>query len=363
MLKRVGVLGGGQLAQMLALAANPLGIETHSLSAHTNVPVTGIGHLLQGELDDTSAIKQLIANTDVITLESENTPKDSAALISEHHKLAPSLHALLTTQDRALEKKCFDDLEIPCAPYAIVDNAEQLSDAIKHIGLPAILKTRRFGYDGKGQWLLQSNNDVQALLANFPQADLILEGFVDFSGEVSQIAVRNRTGECRYYPLIHNQHQNGILRISRSPYINDILARQARGFAERLLTHFNYVGVLTIEFFICGNKLIANEMAPRVHNSGHLTIEGNVTSQFANHLRAVCDLPLGSCEARDNSVMINCISHSPAINDVLKVRYANYHQYHKAPRPGRKLGHITINHADLSILESQVNAILAIMPT
>lgn len=360
---RIGILGGGQLAQMLALAGRPLGIEVICIENNPQAPAHGVCELLVGELSDQTLVTQLIKNTAVITLETENTPQDSAQLVEDHNKLAPNLQALLTTQDRLLEKQCFQALDIPCAPFLEVNHYADLEEALTHIPFPAILKTRRFGYDGKGQWVLRTEEDLKALRENFPDVPCLLEGFIDFSGEVSQVCVRNRQGHVEFYPLIHNKHHQAILHVSHSPFIDNNLSKLAQEYATKLLNHFQYIGVLTIEFFMLKDKLVANEMAPRVHNSGHLTIEGNVTSQFENHLRAICNLPLGCTDSVGHSAMVNCIGEEPELAKVLAHPFVHYHHYAKEPRSKRKLAHITINHPEQTVVHKITNDILALVPS
>jgi 5-(carboxyamino)imidazole ribonucleotide synthase len=257
-------------------------------------------------------------------------------------RISPPLRALAAAQDRLTEKRSFELLGIPTTKYAAVDSRETLELAVRNIGLPGVLKTRRLGYDGKGQFVLRKPADLDRAWEALGKAPLLYENLVPFDAEVSVIAVRGLDGATAFYPLNLNVHREGILRLTRAPYGNAALTRQAQRAARKLLEHFQYVGVLTIEFFVKRGKLIANEMAPRVHNSGHWTIEGAETSQFENHIRAIAGLPLGSTRARGHSAMINLISEMPARVPLLREAGLHWHDYGKSARPGRKLGHLTL---------------------
>jgi 5-(carboxyamino)imidazole ribonucleotide synthase len=246
------------------------------------------------------------------------------------------------SQDRLLEKELFGRLGIPTPPFRAVDSLEELWAAVAAVGLPCVLKTRRLGYDGRGQHYLRRARDVEQAWAALGGVPLILEGFVDFDREVSIIGARSTRGETRCYPLAANEHRGGILRVTRAPHRNARLQRAAERHLRRVLDHFDYAGVLTIEFFVQGGRLVANEMAPRVHNSGHWTIEGAVTSQFENHLRAILGLPLGDTAAVGHAAMVNYIGAMPDRERVLSIPGAHHHDYGKTPRPGRKLGHGTV---------------------
>jgi 5-(carboxyamino)imidazole ribonucleotide synthase len=241
------------------------------------------------------------------------------------------------------EKTLFRQLKIPTPPFAAVDSLDDLNAAVTKIGLPGVLKTRRLGYDGRGQFYLCTPEDIEAAWQALGSVPLIYEGFVDFSREVSLIGVRSTRGETLFYPLSANTHSQGILRYSVAPYRNASLQKQAETYLRRLLKHLDYAGVLTIEFFVRGGKLIANEMAPRVHNSGHWTIEGAQTSQFENHVRAILGLPLGSTHPNGHSAMMNFIGSIPELGNILRVSGVHFHSYGKEPRPNRKLGHCTVN--------------------
>jgi 5-(carboxyamino)imidazole ribonucleotide synthase len=270
-------------------------------------------------------------------------PVEAVRAIAASTPFLPPVAALGASQDRLHEKTLFRQLKIPTPQFAAVDSLQDLQAAAKRIGIPGVLKTRRLGYDGRGQYYVRQPADIDAAWAALGSVPLIYEGFVDFSREVSVIGVRSTRGETRCYPLSANTHSAGILRYSIAPYNNVGLHKQALTYLKRILKHFDYAGILTIEFFVKGGRLIANEMAPRVHNSGHWTIEGARTSQFENHVRAILGLPLGSTEPVGHSAMLNFIGTIPRLENILKVPDVHFHSYDKAPRPNRKLGHCTIN--------------------
>ncbi|MEO1576717.1 MAG: ATP-grasp domain-containing protein, partial [Pseudomonadota bacterium] len=250
----------------------------------------------------------------------------------------------------------------PTPKFAAVDTREDLDRAAEHVGLPLVLKTRRLGYDGRGQTIVRDRDDLDRGFDQLKGVPLIAEEFIDFEREVSAIAVRSPGGERALYPLAHNVHQDGILRYSIAPYHHEDLEAQARRIVDLLLERFDYAGVLTIEFFVRDGTLVANEIAPRVHNSGHWTIEGAVTSQFENHVRAILDLPLGATDAREYTAMINLLGEMPPLNDVLAIPGAHYHDYGKSPRPGRKLGHCTITAATAKARDEALQKVLALLP-
>jgi 5-(carboxyamino)imidazole ribonucleotide synthase len=257
------------------------------------------------------------------------------------------------------EKRLFRRLEIPTTEFAEIAKREDLDPAVKQVGLPAMLKTCRMGYDGKGQWLLRTTEDVEKARGELPDVPLILEKFIPFTRELSILGVRGRGGEIAFYPLIENHHRGGILRLSLAPAPNLMasLQQEAEHAARKILEALDYVGVLCIEFFEIGGRLLANEMAPRVHNSGHWTIEGAVTSQFENHLRAILGMPLGSTGAVGVSAMVNLIGELPESAEVLNVSNAHLHLYGKEPRTGRKLGHVTVRADQPEKLQQRLTAL------
>ncbi len=268
----------------------------------------------------------------------------------------PSTQALETAQDRRSEKLLFQKLGIPTTEFAAINSADEFDQAVRKIGLPAVLKTCRLGYDGKGQWVLRSGEDVERVKNEIPSAPLILEEFVKFSRELSILAVRSRDGATSFYPLVENHHRRGILRLSLAPAprLKEALQREAEDAARRVLESLDYAGVLAIELFECDGRLLANEMAPRVHNSGHWTIEGAVTSQFENHLRAVSGLPLGVTRALGFSAMLNLIGELPDASELLALPDAHLHLYGKSPRPGRKVGHVTLRADSMEQLQQRL---------
>jgi 5-(carboxyamino)imidazole ribonucleotide synthase len=339
---RIGIVGGGQLGRMMALAGYPLGLEFLFLDRDARTPGGQVAPILEGELSDRRLLGQLGERCEVLTFDWENIPVEALEKLPGKARIAPPLRALGCAQDRLSEKRTFELLGIPTTRYAAVDSRAALGAAVQAIGLPGVLKTRRMGYDGKGQFVIRTATALDAAWAALGSAPLLYENLVPFDSEVSVIAVRGIDGKVAFYPLNLNVHREGILRITRAPHGNAALTRQAQRAAKKLLEHFDYVGVLTIEFFVARGKLVANEMAPRVHNSGHWTIEGAETSQFENHVRAISGMPLGSTRARGHSAMINLIGALPDRDVLLREPGLHWHDYGKAARPGRKLGHITL---------------------
>jgi 5-(carboxyamino)imidazole ribonucleotide synthase len=341
----IGVLGGGQLGRMLALAGTPLGERFLFLDPTADGPASHVGEQLALPYDDRAALAQLASRCAVVTYEFESVPAAAVHALEElGATVFPPPAALAVAQDRLLEKSFFEKLGIPTAAFARVDTKEDLARALDHIGLPAVLKTRRFGYDGKGQVVLRARGEVDAAWAAVAGAPSIVERFVTFDRELSILAVRAKSGGAATYALTENHHEGGILRVSYAPAPSVVPALQAKAaaYAERIVSELSYVGVLALELFASGDELVANEMAPRVHNSGHWTIEGAVTSQFENHLRAILDLPLGSTACVGASAMVNVIGRTPDRAALLGVEGAHVHLYGKDPAPGRKLGHVTL---------------------
>jgi len=338
---KIGVLGGGQLARMLALAGYPLGLEFVFLCPVPDACAAPLGEHLCAGFDDEAALQRLAGKVDRVTYEFESVPAGAVGYLNDRLPVYPPPRALAIARDRLHEKNLFNALGIDTAPFVAVDSLADLQQAVAKTGLPAIIKTRTLGYDGKGQYRLHDESELPAAWEGVHGAAAILEGFVPFEREVSIIAVRSLSGEMAFYPLSENRHEAGILRLSTS-LPDDPMQGLAEDYAQRLLEHLDYVGVLAIEFFQLGGQLLVNEMAPRVHNSGHWTIEGAVTGQFENHLRAILDLPLGSTALTGRPAMVNLIGELPDIDAVLGMSGAHLHLYGKTPRPGRKLGHITI---------------------
>jgi len=296
---------------------------------------------------------------EVVTYEFENVPFDAAHWLAKKVTVYPPPAALETAQDRLREKQLFEKLKIPTTAYASLSSPYDLDAAVKKIGLPVVVKTRRMGYDGKGQWILRTPEEAKAAKDALPKQAFVLERLVPFTRELSIIAVRGKSGETAFYPLVENYHREGILRLSLAP-ARDVapeIQRAAEYAAVQVMDSLNYVGVLAIEFFEWDGELLANEMAPRVHNSGHWTIEGAVTSQFENHLRAISGLPLGSTTAIGASAMINLIGELPDSAQVLAIPSAHLHLYGKEPRPGRKLGHVTLRAPSVDRLLSRFSSL------
>jgi len=340
----IGILGGGQLGYMLALAGYPLGLRFRFLDPSPEAPVGRIAQRVTAEYSDKAALDKFTSGLEVVTYEFENVPVEAAEFLAERVPVYPPAKALEEAQDRRREKKLFQRLGIATTEFVEVSGASQLDSAVKTLGLPAVLKTCRMGYDGKGQWMLRTREDVEKTRKELAHAPLILEKLVPFTREVSLLGVRNRAGEIAFYPLVENHHRQGILRLSLAPAPNlsSALQQAAEDAGRKVLDALEYVGVLCIEFFELKGRLLANEMAPRVHNSGHWTIEGSVTSQFENHLRAVLGLPLGSTATIGHSAMLNLIGELPVTEEVLRVANSHLHLYGKEPRPGRKVGHVTV---------------------
>ena len=355
---KIGIVGAGQLARMLALAGYPLGMEFLFLDPSTDACAAPLGELLHGNYDDPALLERLAHEADVVSYEFENVPASSIAYLEGHCPVYPNSRSLATARDRLSEKTLLNQLGIATAPFAAVDSLADLQQAVAGIGLPAVLKTRTLGYDGKGQAVLREAADIETAWQQLGGVPLILEGFVNFSRELSIIAVRGRDGDCRFYPLVQNIHRHGILHISRS-LPDEPLQSQAEDHARSLLAALDYVGVLALELFQAGDRLIANEMAPRVHNSGHWSIEGAETSQFENHLRAITGLPLGSTTPRGHAAMVNFVGQLPDRAAVLATG-AHLHLYGKAPRSGRKLAHATICTDSEAALRRQLDPLAAL---
>ncbi len=330
---------------MLALAGYPLGLRCLFLDRSIEAPGAQVAPILVGELEDPARLRELAARSDVLTFDWENISGAALAPLEKLAAIRPPRPALEASQDRLQEKALFRTLRIPVAAHAAVDVKEDLVRAAVKLGARGVLKTRRMGYDGKGQFVIRQAADFDAAWARLGGAGLIYEQFQEFSREVSIIGARSSAGDIVYYPLSVNTHSGGVLRYSLAPFLDQPLERMARRYLKKVMEALDYVGVLTIEFFVVGGRLIANEMAPRVHNSGHWTIDACITSQFENHLRAICDLPLGSTRALGHTAMINFLGQMPEAGPLLAVDGLSLHDYGKEPRPGRKLGHCTITRS------------------
>ncbi|MEB3754798.1 5-(carboxyamino)imidazole ribonucleotide synthase [Acinetobacter sp. MD2(2019)] len=357
----IGIFGGGQLGRMMAQAALPLNLQCTFFESNTDCPAAVLGQVFSTQ--DSQALSNFIQSADVFSLEFENTPLADVDVLSQSKAIHPPRQALAIAQNRLSEKTLFNELQIPVAPFKAVDSLESLTQAVAELGLPIVLKTATGGYDGKGQFVLREASQIEQAWAELgPAKSLIAESFVNFSREVSIIAVRGQNGDVKTWPLAENHHHHGILSHSIVPAPqSEELQPVAQEYITRLLNHLDYIGVLTLELFVTEQGLFANEMAPRVHNSGHWSIEGAVCSQFENHIRAVAGLPLGSTDVVRPTVMVNIIGKHPKTDDVLALNGAHLHLYNKTEREGRKLGHITLmplNQDDLSELCRQLAKIL-----
>jgi 5-(carboxyamino)imidazole ribonucleotide synthase len=355
----IGIFGGGQLGRMLAQAALPLGLRCTFLENAPDCPSSVLGSVYA-----TADLAAFAQSADVFSLEFENTPLADADTLLQTQTLYPPRQALATAQNRLLEKALFDALEIPVAAYRRLDDITDLQRAATELGLPLVIKTAMGGYDGKGQFVLRQLDQIDQAWAELGAAvPLVAEAFVAFEREVSIIAVRAQDGEIRCYPLAENHHHHGILSHSIVPAPDSTaLLPVAEDYITRLLAHLNYVGVLTLELFVTPHGLIANEMAPRVHNSGHWSIEGAVCSQFENHMRAVAGLPLGSTALVKPCVLVNIIGRHPRREDVLALEGAHLHVYGKTERAGRKLGHVTLMPNDTTLLATRCTQLAACLP-
>lgn len=346
---------------MLALAGIPLGFRFRFLEPTASPPALDVGEVVRGDFDDPVALDEFAKGLSLVTYEFENVPAVAAERLSASLAVFPPPPALALTQDRLAEKEGFRRLGIPTAPFFAVSSLDDLKRGVAELGLPAVLKTRRFGYDGKGQVVLRSPGEIEgAWAAMGGNSALILEGYIRFRRELSILSVRSSTGEVAYYPLTENVHGEGILRRSRSPLpdIPETLEEEARRFARLVLDSVGYVGVLAIELFETEDgRLLANEMAPRVHNSGHWTQNGAVTSQFENHIRAISGLPLGDTGPTGWAAMVNLLGRWPEPADVLRLSGAYLHLYGKEPRPLRKVGHINVRGATAEELEERLRAV------
>ncbi len=345
----VGIIGGGQLAQMLARAGKDLGARCIVLDPNPDSCARSDAELIVAPYTDADALADLAARCDVVTYEFENVPARVTDALAGRVAVCPNPQALRVAQDRLNERTMFADLGIGTPVYRTVDSIADLIDALDQIGAPALLKARTLGYDGKGQVLVSDIDHAEDSWNTLGKVPAILDAFVSFARELSIVAARSAAGQIEFYPLSENVHRGGILRVSKAPArgVSGQLEAQAREAATSILEHLNYVGVLAVEFFQIGAgddaHLVANEIAPRVHNTGHWTIEGAQTSQFANHMRSAMGLELGPTTATGHSAMVNIIGDEPRPGALQAVPQAHVHMYGKSSRPGRKIGHVTLN--------------------
>ena len=360
----VGVLGAGQLGLMLCVAGRRLGVSTRFLAPDSNSPAGMCSELIVADYTNEAALAHFVEGLDVVTYEFESIPIEPVRSLAEKLSVRPSTLALETAQDRAMEKQCFERLGIPTSRFAVANTLTEARAALEMVGRPCILKTRRHGYDGKGQAVVREKSDLERGWVTIAAAPSILEKLVTFKRELSIIAVRGMSGEIEFYPLVENHHSEGILRFSIAPAQNvtDDIQSRAQDYARRVLEDLDYVGVLAIELFDTEDGLLANEMAPRVHNSGHWTIEGADTSQFENHLRAIIGMELGSTAVHGVAGMVNIIGIEPNVERLREIPDVHVHMYGKTPVPKRKLGHITVTANDIhGVLKAvvQVRSVLA----
>ncbi len=356
---KIGILGAGQLGRMLALAGYPLAFDFVFLDPATEACAAPLGDHIHAPYLDEAALADFCGRCEVATYEFENVPARTAEVVAARVPLYPCPSALSVAQDRLSEKKLFDQLGIAVPRYVPVASREALNIAVSAVGLPAVLKTRRMGYDGKGQAVLRSAADLDTAWQKLGGQPLILEAFVPFEREISCLSVRGRDGHMAFYPVVENVHRDGILRVA-TPQAADPLQAEAEAHARKVAEKLDYVGVLAFKFFVAGGKLYANEIAPRVHNSGHWSIEGAECSQFENHLRAIAGLPLGSTALRGHTAMINFIGRAPETAVLAAITGVHIHHYGKAPKPLRKVGHATVtagSEAELRALVAKVQSL------
>ncbi|WP_066016526.1 5-(carboxyamino)imidazole ribonucleotide synthase [Endozoicomonas atrinae] len=361
------VLGAGQLARMMSLAGAPLNINIISY----DVGSEKLMHPLTLHIVDQS-LPEAIAECDAITAEFEHIPDDVLTLCSSSGKFYPGKQAIKAGGDRSIEKALLDKTGVPCAPYQLITERAHLETAIENLGLPLVIKTCQAGYDGKGQWRIKVDSNVDQIWSEMSaflaagSADaphsIIAEQMIPFRREVSVIGARDKSGNMAIYPVTENEHTNGVLTLSVARAVSTDIHRQAVDAFSKLASEMDYVGVLAIEFFDVDGKLMVNEIAPRVHNSGHWTQQGTLCSQFENHLRAVAGLPLGTTEAIGPSAMINVLGQSVIPSDVLMVSNVTSHWYGKTQRPGRKMGHINVVAESEEALGEKLIALSAFLP-
>ena len=361
---KVLIYGSGQLARMMYLAACPLGIEVQAVDVATEQVVDPVS-----KAPSNQTLEQAINEADALSVEFEHVPEHLLERAHLSDKLMPGIEAILTGADRVREKKLLDKLTIPNAAHAIVTDTEQLDSVVEQLGEKLILKASRDGYDGYGQWRLKDKTDLPELKKALADLDLdkvplVVEQMVNFERELSLVGVRGQDGEVRFYPLAENLHHEGQLHVSvaPAPYITDSLENQAKDAFKKLVDALEYVGVMAVEFFQVGDNLLVNEIAPRVHNSGHWSMQGADTSQFENHIRAISGLPLGGTDSKHPSAMINIIGCSEFSKDLLSIKRCHLHWYGKTVRPKRKMGHINLTGNDFPELAEAMTTLAKYLP-
>jgi len=361
------VLGAGQLARMMSLEGAPLDLNVRAYDVGTKTIV----HPLT-ITTFTQTLEQCIAFVDVITAEFEHIPDDVLALCCASGKFYPGKAAIKAGGDRSIEKALLDKASVPSAPYQLITEKAHFVAAAESLGLPLVIKTCQAGYDGKGQWRLKSLNQLDEIwlemaeflargTADFPHT-IIAEKMIPFDREVSVIGARNKQGEFAIYPVTENQHTNGVLTLSLAGFVDAAVQNQAIDAFKKLTNEMDYVGVMAIEFFDVAGQLMVNEIAPRVHNSGHWTQQGTACSQFENHLRAVAGLPLGDTQLQKPSVMINVLGQAQINSEVLRIADVKSHWYGKSQKPGRKMGHINVSATSANELANKLERLAAILP-
>jgi 5-(carboxyamino)imidazole ribonucleotide synthase len=367
---RLGILGGGQLGRMLALAAARLGIRCRCWDPSPEAVAGDVAELICAPFDDARALDRFLAGLEAVTLEFENVPVALVERISSRGAMFPGPRALATGQDRVAEKTLFDSMGLETPAWRAADSREAFERACAELGLPVIAKTRRMGYDGKGQAVVRAEADIAPAFARLTgegvegdetsrRAGLIVEKLVPFTRELSILGVRSREGSTAFYPLVENVHRAGMLRrsVAPAPGVDQSTEFHARACIARVMDALGYVGVMAVELFEVGGRLLGNELAPRVHNSGHWTIEGSASSQFENHVRAVMGLPLGSpAMLAPRATMVNFIGRMPT-RELLALPGVAAHDYAKAPRAGRKVGHATVLSCEGSGADERVAAV------
>lgn len=348
------------MGRMLGLAGIPLGFRFVFLDPAPDACASATGELLQAGFADDEAARKLGAGVDVATFDFENVPETAARALEENCPLYPASNALGASQDRLVEKELLTSLAIPVPDHHSVSCRTDLLDGLDRLGYPAVLKTRRLGYDGKGQAVLRDPEDLERAWQKLGASGLILESFVPFSAECSLIAVCGPDGEIRCWPLTRNVHADGILALSLPGVFDESLQSKAEGTIRKLMHHFDYTGVLTMEFFLLEGELLVNEIAPRVHNSGHWTIDGATCSQFENHIRAITGLPLAQTDMSGYSLMFNWIGEMPDRAAAMSVPGLHWHDYGKSARPGRKIGHATLTAESMTQLQENATGLAAI---
>lgn len=346
---RLGIVGGGQLARMIALSAAELGIVSHIFTPESHSPGSDVAaQITQADYDDETALATFADSVDIITYEFENVPARTAALLASRRPLHPNVDALATTQDRLLEKEFISGLDLPVASFHKIDTLEDLTQGVQILGLPCILKTRRFGYDGKGQSKIMPTDNLRLAFDDMAGAPAILEAYIPFTREISVVAARTARGEFCAFDICENVHRDHILQFTHVPAnIQKTTAEMAISSAKKIADALQYVGVIAVEMFVVGadsdETIIVNEIAPRVHNSAHWTIDGANTSQFQQHVRAICGLPLGSVTRRGTIEMENIVGDATERwLEFLAEPNTHLHLYGKREtRPGRKMGHVT----------------------